>query len=86
MSTLSRFYGVTIKMYVREHPPAHFHAEYGEFEALIAIDTLQVLTGRLPRRALAFVLEWASQHREELRDNWERAVRHDVFVPIDPLD
>jgi hypothetical protein len=73
-------------MYVREHPPAHFHSEYGEFEALIAIDTLQVLTGRLPRPALAFVLEGASQHREELRDNWERAVRHDVFVPIDPLD
>ena len=37
------------------------------------IETLEVLRGSLPRRALALVLEWAAAHREELRANWDRA-------------
>jgi hypothetical protein len=45
-------------MYFSDHEPAHFHAQYGEFEALIEIETLAVLRGELPRRALALVLEW----------------------------
>jgi hypothetical protein len=28
-------------MYFRDHSPAHFHAEYGEHEALIEIETPQ---------------------------------------------
>jgi hypothetical protein len=32
-------------MYFRDHTPAHFHAEYGEYEALVEIDTLSILRG-----------------------------------------
>jgi hypothetical protein len=61
-------------MYWRDHNPAHFHARYGDFEALIRIDTLEVIRGSLPRRALALVLEWASEHRLELNEDWDCAV------------
>lgn len=54
--------------------------------ALIDIQTLRVLQGRLPRRALALVLEWAELHQEELTDNWARAERHESLNRIDPLD
>ncbi len=30
MPEISRFFGVIIKMYFDEHPPPHFHAEYGD--------------------------------------------------------
>ncbi|MFZ0942892.1 MAG: DUF4160 domain-containing protein [Syntrophobacteraceae bacterium] len=42
------------------HAPPHFHALYSEFEALINIQTLEIYQGKLPRRALALVLEWAA--------------------------
>ena len=35
MPTISRFYGILIKMFFDDHNPPHFHAEYGSFKALI---------------------------------------------------
>jgi Domain of unknown function (DUF4160) len=86
MPEISRFFGIVIRMYFNDHSPAHFHAEYGEHEALIDMDTLSVLRGELPRRALALVLEWAAFHRHELRADWERARRGTPLQPIAPLD
>jgi hypothetical protein len=42
MPTISQFFGIVIQMFWREHSPPHFHALYGEFEALIDIRTLEV--------------------------------------------
>src|SRR5262245_24095562 len=63
----------TYGLWVNDHRPPHFHAEYAEHEALFNFDTLEILEGELPRRPRAFVIEWASLHREELRANGERA-------------
>ena len=73
-------------MFYSDHDPAHFHAIYGEYEALIEIDTLAVFRGSLPRRALALVLEWAALHRNELRDDWRRARAGEMLKEIEPLD
>jgi hypothetical protein len=67
------FFGIVIAMYYNDHVPPHFHAKYAGHEAEVAIQSLEVLNGFLPRRALALVLEWAAEHREELRTNWEAA-------------
>lgn len=79
-------FGIAIRFYYNDHEPAHFHAVYGEHEALIAIDTLAVVRGELPRRALALVLEWAALHRPELRLNWEHSRAGVSPMPIAPLD
>jgi hypothetical protein len=73
-------------MYFSDHEPAHFHAQYGEFEALVEIETLAILRGELPRRAMALVLEWAALHRQELRSDWELARSGTPLQPIAPLD
>lgn len=52
----SAFFGILIRMYYDDHNPPHFHAYYGEHEAIIAIQTLEVMEGNLPKRALAMVL------------------------------
>ena len=78
---VSRFFGIAIRFYYNDHEPAHFHAVYGEQEALIEIASLAVLRGELPRRALAhWILEWASLHHSDLRANWENA-RLGVYDP-----
>ena len=86
MPELARFFGIVVRMYFNDHEPAHFHALYGEMEVLLEIETLQVLRGSLPRRALAMVIEWAVLHRNELRKDWERARAGVPMDAIDPLD
>ena len=86
MPTISRFFGITVRMYYDDHEPAHFHVYYAGDDATVTIDNLEVLEGELPRRALALVLEWASQRRTELRDNWQRAREHEELEQIKPLD
>lgn len=66
MPEVSRFYGIVIKIFYDDHNPPHFHAEYGEYEMLVNINTLAIMGGRLPARALGMVSEWASLHQQEL--------------------
>ncbi len=70
MPIISRFYGIAIKMYFREHGIPHFHAAYGDYNAVFALDTLDLIEGRLPRRAESLVREWAAQHQAELLEMW----------------
>ncbi|HKC65697.1 MAG TPA: DUF4160 domain-containing protein [Pyrinomonadaceae bacterium] len=85
MPEICRFYGIVIKMFFVDHPPPHFHAEYGEYEALITIADGEVFAGRLPARALSMVKEWVDLHREELNQDWESARRALPLNRIDPL-
>ena len=85
MPELSRFFGIVIAMYWRDHNPPHFHAFYGQEEALLTMDG-EVLSGSLSRRALALVREWLVLHRQELLDNWERAQARLPLEPIEPLE
>jgi hypothetical protein len=73
-------------MYFNDHPPPHFHALYNEYEAVIEIETLLVLEGSLPRRALGLVLEWAEVHTDELLADWELCRAHVLPLKIDPLE
>ena len=85
MPTISYFYGVVIQMFWADHAPPHFHALYGEFEALINIQTLEILQGRLPNRALALVIEWANEHRLELMKDWDLCAKMQTPKKIAPL-
>lgn len=85
MPRLSTFYGIVIYMYWSDHPPPHFHAEYGEHEALIAISDGAVVVGELPRCALRLVEEWRSLHLDELRAAWDRAAEREDPGTIEPL-
>lgn len=85
MPEISRFYGLVIRMYFRDHNPPHFHAEYSGSEALIDINTLAIVSGQLPARAMGLVAEWASLHQEELQRNWKRARNFESLEKIAPL-
>lgn len=86
MPTICTFFGIFIRMYYDEHNPPHFHVYYGDHNAIIAIDTLEVLEGKLPKRAFAMVVEWAIEHREELLSNWDNVQKHEPLHKIKPLE
>ena len=48
MPEIARFYGIIIKLFFGDHPPPHFHAVYGEYNALFNIETLEMIEGDLP--------------------------------------
>lgn len=85
MPRLSAFYGLVIYMYWRDHPPPHFHVEYGDRHALVGIVDGRVLAGSLPARALRLVREWRRIHVDELESAWERAIRREDLGTIEPL-
>ena len=85
MPEISRFLGIVIFMYFREHNPPHFHAEYGEQKASIDIARLCLMEGRLAPRILSLVIEWAALHQEELLKNWDWMQTTGEFQRIAPL-
>ena len=86
MPRISQFYGILIYMYCRDHAPPHFHALYGEHEALVEIATGAVIAGKLPRKATDLVAEWTAAHRVELLQNWDRGRTGQPLNPVAPLD
>lgn len=85
MPEISRFLGIVIAMYYRDHRPPHFHAKYGGYEIVVSIED-GVVEGRFPRRAVQLVLEWYALHRQELMDNWELAEQRKPLRSIAPLE
>ncbi len=86
MPTIASFYGIYIRMYMRDHPPPHFHATYPGNEAFVSIETGRVIEGRLPSNAARLVQEWTFAHRPELWDNWARARSGEPLERIAGLD
>jgi hypothetical protein len=64
--TISRFYGITIRMYFADHAPPHFHAVYAGAEAVIAIATGEVLRGAFPERPCG----WCENGRRSIATSW----------------
>ncbi len=85
MPEVSRFLGIIITIYYRDHQPPHFHAKYGDQTGLFSIAELRLIDGRLPRRVISLVLEWAFEHRNELMEAWELAVAGRPLRAIPPL-
>lgn len=85
MPEISRFLGIVIAMYYKEHQPPHFHAKYGTQTGVFSIADLRLVEGRLPKRIISLVLEWAFEHRDELMEDWELARAGKPLRDIPPL-
>ena len=85
MPEICRFYGIIIAMFFDDHNPPHFHARYGKGGVVVDINSLRVLEGQISPRALGLMVEWASQHQNELLENWELARNNQPLKKIAPL-
>ncbi len=88
MPIISMFYGILIRLYLldnKHHNLPHIHAKYAEYEAAIAIDDGEILSGDLPRKQLRLVQAWIELRRDELMADWELAVQGELPYKIEPL-
>lgn len=82
---ISRFLGMKVTMYRKDHAPPHFHVFYDEYEAQIAIQDCRILAWTLPPRVMSLVIERTLLHQQELLDNREISEQGGEFVMIPPL-
>lgn len=73
MPVISYFFGIYVRMYHDDHGPPHIHVAYQGFEALVSIDSGEILAGRLPRKAERLIKDWCAEHHGELTENWTLA-------------
>ena len=85
MPIISRFFGIVIFMFWREHNPPHFHAKYADDEIIVEIENGKVI-GSMSRRALLLVQEWREAHKEELMRDWKLSEQKKALFPIKPLE
>jgi len=85
MPEISRFFGIIIAVFYDDHNPPHFHARYSGQKVAIEIETLRVLEGEIPPRALGLVMEWAALHKDELLQDWNLAKSNKPPKKIEPL-
>jgi len=86
MPEVCRFLGIIITINYNDHAPPHFHARYGGQKAIVGVQTLTVLQGRLSPRVLGLVMEWAALHQTELMSNWDLARQQAPLQGIQPLE
>ncbi len=72
MPEICRFYGIIIRMYLidREHPLHHIRINYGEHEAVMELENLNIIDASLPKKCRQLIREWAEVHQAELIEMW----------------
>ena len=72
-------------MYFNDHPPPHFHARYGDFEAAIEISGLKVLDGELTSSRFEARAGMGDLHKVELLEDWRLCREKAAPARIEPL-
>ena len=86
MPRISEFHGIVVYMYYDDHEPPHFHAYYGQHEAVIEIVEGTIARGYLPPHVARVVRRWLREYREEIEENWLLARDHQRLAPIPPVE
>ena len=86
MPVISKFYGIVIRMLHVRSMGARFHAIYNNCELVVSIWPLKIIQGEAPRRVHDMVIEWATQHQQELLSAWQRCQGGQPALRIAPLE
>lgn len=72
MPTISRFYGITVRMHQigKEHNPPHIHVTYNEMSATFRIEDGTILNGYFESKGSALVKDFIEQNKNELLEMW----------------
>lgn len=84
MPEISKFFGIIVSLYWRDHNPPHIHFTYGEYECSISVLD-RVVDGKAPSKVIAKVNEWMDLHESEILTLWEKAQKGEKIGRIEPL-
>ena len=84
MPVISRFYGIVIKMYLRQkkHNPPNIHAIYGEYVGMFFWADGEMFEGDIPSKGQQLVKEFIEFYRDRLMKMWETQ-QFEVLPPIE---
>lgn len=84
MPVISRFYGIVIKMYLRqkEHNPPHLHAIYGDYVGLFSLEEGEMYEGDIPVKEQKLIKNFILHYKEQLYDMW----RTQNFYLLPPIE
>jgi len=80
------FFGIVVRMFYKEHEPAHFHAEYQGRQGKFDFDGNPIVGSLESGTAVKLIAEWARRHRGELEGNWARMKAGEPLERIEPLE
>jgi len=89
MPTIAMFYGIIVRMFffdTDKHHCPHVHVEYQNYVAVYAIETGEVLAGKLPPSKHKLMLAWMEIHQDALMADWVLASQGQAVYPIRGLD
>lgn len=86
MPIIATFLGIIVRVYHDDHNPPHVHVQYGEYEAIVEINSGRLLSGRLPVRVKRLLNEWLRVRREDIMKAWESARQNRVPPRVRPLE
>lgn len=84
MPEISKFFGIIVSLYWRDHNPPHIHFTYGDYECSISVLD-RVVDGKAPSKVIAKVNEWMNLHEAEILTLWEKAQKGEKIGRIEPL-
>ena len=84
MPVISRFHGITIRMYLRqkEHNPPHIHAMYGDYVGLFSIIDGDMIEGDIPLKDQQVIKKFVRYYKERLLQMWKNQ-DYEMLPPID---
>jgi hypothetical protein len=86
MREISRFLGVFVFFCNEKTPDAHIHVRYNEHQGIIKVNPAVLMSGYLPPRVLALMVEWITINTQQLQNSWDALQRgEENLPPITPL-
>lgn len=85
MPEISRFFGIIIYIYWKDHNPPHIHFSYQDYDCTISVFD-RIVDGQAPAKVIAKVNEWMDLHEAEILTQWEKAQKGEKIEPIEPIE
>lgn len=82
---VSAFYEIKVTMNFTKNFPPCFCATFQDESAIIDIENVCCINGKLPSRQLKLILAWTVLHKDELMQNWELSRDNKPLNKISPL-
>lgn len=86
MPIISVFFGIVIRMFYKEHEPAHFHAEHQGQHAKFDFNGKLIVGNIQSKTALRLIRQWALAHKTALEANWASMKAGRPLDRIPPLE
>ena len=87
MPIISKFYGITIRMYYidnKQHNLPHIHVNYNEYRAIFDLNG-NIIECQIPKSQQKIIQAWIEIHNKELNDLWNLLLQGKEGFKIEPL-